>query len=146
MRDEKLQIKLFEKSDISLMREIIEDDEDTRKFMPERLAAWLDDPKNIAFIAVSDGKAVALIEGYSLECLDDRLPRYFIYSVDVLPAYRGQGVGKSLLAFVLEYTSGGRFSESFVISDRGNIPACRLYEGLGGKNDYEDEVVFVWNY
>ena len=35
------------------------------------------------------------------------------------------------------------FSECFVITDKGNKRACRVYEKAGGKNDFEDEIVYV---
>ena len=127
-----------------MMKEIIEDD--GRAFIPDKLAGWLDNPGNLAFAAILDGKVVGLIEGYSLQCVDDCGPRYFIYSVGVLPEYRNRKTGARLLTFTLDYTRKNGFSESFVPTDRGNIPACRLYEGRGGKNDYENEVIFVWDY
>ena len=34
----------------------------------------------------------------------------------------------------------------FVITDKGNPRACHVYEKLGGKNDYEDEIVYVYDY
>ena len=31
----------------------------------------------------------------------------------------------------------------FLITDKGNPRACHVYEKLGGKNDYKDEIVYV---
>ncbi len=30
-------------------------------------------------------------------------------------------------------------------TDKGNPRACHVYEKLGGKNDYEDEICYVFN-
>ena len=30
--------------------------------------------------------------------------------------------------------------------DKGNPRACHVYEKLGGKNDYKDEIVYVYDY
>ena len=37
-------------------------------------------------------------------------------------------------------------SEMFLITDKGNPRACHVYEKLGGKNDYKDEIVYVYDY
>lgn len=34
----------------------------------------------------------------------------------------------------------------FVITDKGNDRACHIYEKLGGINDIEDEIVYVYDY
>ena len=34
----------------------------------------------------------------------------------------------------------------FLITDKGNPRACHVYEKLGGKNDYKDEIVYVYDY
>ena len=31
-------------------------------------------------------------------------------------------------------------------TDKGNPRACHVYEKLGGKNDYKDEIVYVYDY
>lgn len=139
-----IKYKLLEKSDIILMREIIE--EDGMSYMPKLLEKWLDNPNNIGFVAIADEKVVALIHGYTLERFDSKKPMYFIYSVGTLLTYRRRGIANSLLKFVLDYTKEKGFSESFVPSDYGNIAACKLYQGLGGKSHYKDEVVFVYDY
>ena len=32
------------------------------------------------------------------------------------------------------------------ITDKGNPRACHVYEKIGGKNDYKDEIVYVYDY
>lgn len=36
--------------------------------------------------------------------------------------------------------------EMFVMTDKGNPRACHVYEKIGGKNDYEDEICYVINF
>lgn len=37
-------------------------------------------------------------------------------------------------------------NEMLLITDKGNPRACHVYEKLGGKNDYKDEIVYVYDY
>ena len=46
----------------------------------------------------------------------------------------------------MEYSKEIGCSEMFLITDKGNPRACHVYEKLGGKNDYKDEIVYVYDY
>ncbi|WP_434964073.1 hypothetical protein [Glaesserella parasuis] len=48
--------------------------------------------------------------------------------------------------FIKEYSKEIGCSEMFLITDKGNPRACHVYEKLGGKNDYKDEIVYVYDY
>ncbi|MEG1009680.1 MAG: GNAT family N-acetyltransferase, partial [Clostridia bacterium] len=47
---------------------------------------------------------------------------------------------------IKEYSKEIGCSEMFLITDKGNPRACHVYEKLGGKNDYKDEIVYVYDY
>ncbi len=64
----------------------------------------------------------------------------------MLPYYQNNGYGSKLLEFIIDYSKKIRCSEMFVITDMGNPRACHIYEKLGGKNEYENEVVYVYDY
>ena len=51
-----------------------------------------------------------------------------------------------LCKFIKEYSKEIGCSEMFLITDKGNPRACHVYEKLGGKNDYKDEIVYVYDY
>lgn len=108
----------------------------------ERLASFLAEPHNLAFTAEYNGEVAGFIYGYSLMSLDSE-PQLFVYSVDVFDEFQNAGIGSKLFQFVVDYSRENGFSECFVITDRGNKRACRIYEKAGGKNDYEDEIVYV---
>ncbi|MGP0426275.1 GNAT family N-acetyltransferase [Streptococcus pneumoniae] len=57
-----------------------------------------------------------------------------------------KGYGSKLLSFIKEYSKEIGCSEMFLITDKGNPRACHVYEKLGGKNDYKDEIVYVYDY
>jgi len=107
-----------------------------------RLKNFLEYPQNLAFIAKYNDEVCGFIYGYSLMALD-AAPQLFVYSVDVFSDYQNKGVGSKLFQYVVDYSRDNGFSECFVITDKGNKRACRIYEKAGGKNDYDDEIVYV---
>ena len=107
-----------------------------------RLKSFLEYPQNLAFIAKFNGEVCVFIYGYSLMALD-AAPQLFIYSVDVFENYQNKGIGSKLFQYVVDYSRLNSFSECFVITDKGNKMACRIYEKAVGKNDFEDEIVYV---
>lgn len=107
-----------------------------------RLKEYLKYPQNLAFAAEYDGEQAGFVYGYSLMSLDSN-PQLFVYSVDVLPRLQNMGIGSKLFRFVVDYSRENGYSECFVITDKGNKRACRIYEKAGGKNDFEDEIVYV---
>ena len=114
----------------------------------EQLKIFLTYPQNLGFIALYHNEIIGFIYGYSLTSLDgdlitDKRPQLFIYSVDILPEFQGLGVGTKLFQYVVDYSKTNNFSECFVITDKGNKAACKVYEKAGGKNDYENEIVYV---
>lgn len=51
-----------------------------------------------------------------------------IHTIGVDPAYQGQGIGKRMLADLLEYAAGGAV---FLEVRTDNVPAIRMYESFG---------------
>jgi len=107
-----------------------------------RLNDFLEYPHNLAFIAKYQNEVCGFIYGYSLMALD-AAPQLFIYSVDVLSEYQNKGIGSRLFQYIVDYSRENGFSECFVITDKRNKRACRVYEKAGGKNDFDDEIVYV---
>ena len=109
---------------------------------PLRLKDFLKHPQNLAFVAKYNNKITGFIYGYSLMSLDSD-PQLFVYSVEVLTGFQNMGIGSKLFQYVVDFSRENGFSECYVITDKGNKRACRIYEKAGGKNDYEDEIVYV---
>jgi len=131
--------KLLAKKDVSQMNDVLEELE----IEPTGLISFLQHSQNLGFIAQYHDKIIGFIYGYSLMSLDNRAPQLLIYSVDVLTEFQNSGIGSKLFQYVVDYSKENGFSECFVITDKGNKRACRIYEKAGGKNDFEDEIVYV---
>jgi len=137
------EIKLLTEEDIHLMEDVLEDDD--MVFELNKLKKYLSFPQNKGFIVKVDGKIVGFAYCYDLMHPDNKVA-LFLYSIGMLPDYQNKGLGTKLLEYIKQYAVDNHYFEMFVITDRGNPRACHVYEKLGGINDYEDEVVYVYNF
>ena len=100
-------------------------------YRPERIGAFLSEKQNIAFTAKLDGHIIGLIYGYALIRFDEKAPQFFIYSVDIAPAYQGKGYGSDFIKYAVDWAGEQGFGESFVLTDKTNDRACHIYEKAG---------------
>ena len=141
MNSNEIQCELLTKENSKIMKTVMEE----LDIDPLRLRDFLEQPQNLAFIAKCNNEVTAFIYGYSLMSLNSN-PQLFIYSVEVVSKFQNMGIGSKLFQYVVDYSRENGFSECYVITDKGNKRACRIYEKAGGKNDYEDEIVYVINH
>ena len=135
--------KLLEESDLELMEDVLKDD--NMIFNKDFLNNFLKDKNAYGFIAKEDNNIVGFAYAYTLLRPDGKT-MFYLHSIVILPNYQNKGYGTKLMQFIKDYSIKMNCSEMFVITDKGNSSACHVYEKLGGKNDYEDEVVYVYDY
>ena len=63
----------------------------------------------------------------------------------VAPTHQGQGIGKAMLREMLALAKELGCSEAWVLTDRDNAPAMRLYAGAGGEAAPQDAVMFEFD-
>jgi len=120
-----LTFERLKEEDISQINEIIEwwtecNHEQIRKFLSEK--------QNIAHVAKLDSKVIGLIYSYSLTCFDCDEPQFFIYSVDIHEKYQNKGYGSQFVKYVVDWARDNGFCESFVLTNKSNPRACKVYE------------------
>lgn len=138
-----MEYKLLERNDITLMADVLKDD--NMIVNKDYLENFVDDENAYGFIAKEENKIVGFAYAYTLLRPDGKT-MFYLHSIGMLPNYQNNGYGSKLLEFIKNYSMKLGCSEMFVITDKGNKRACHVYEKLGGKNDYEDEVVYVYDY
>ena len=138
-----MEYKLLERNDIRLMADVLKDD--NMIVNKDYLENFVDDKNAYGFIAKEENKIVGFAYAYTLLRPDGKT-MFYLHSIGMLPNYQNNGYGSKLLEFIKNYSMKLGCSEMFVITDKGNQRACHVYEKLGGKNDYEDEVVYVYDY
>ena len=139
----KLEIRMLTKKDIDLIQEVLEND--NMIFNAESLNRFIDSDNCFGFIAKSDNKIVGFAYAYSLLRPDGK-SMFYLHSIGILPGYQDKGLGTKLMGYIIDYAKDNNYSECFVITDKGNPRACHIYDKLGGKNDYKDEVVYVYDF
>ncbi len=138
-----MEYKVLEYNELDLMEKIL--NEDNMIFNSVFLKNFINNENAYGFVAKDEGNIIGFAYGYSLLRPDGRT-MFYVHSIGILSAYQDKGYGTSLLSFIKDYSAKMGCSEMFIITDKGNPRACHVYEKLGGKNDYEDEVVYVFDY
>jgi ribosomal protein S18 acetylase RimI-like enzyme len=67
----------------------------------------------------------------------------YIHSVDIVEEYRNQGHGKLIVSKFIEIANNLGYRNTFLITDKDNVPANKLYSSLGGE-EYSDKVLYIF--
>lgn len=65
-----------------------------------------------------------------------------VNEVAVAPSHRGRGLGKAIVAALLQVGRELGCAQAWVLTDRENSAAMRLYAGSGGQEAPTDQVMF----
>jgi len=104
---------------------------------------FLDDPRHHLAVAIDDALVVGFASGVHYVHPDKPCPELWINEVGVADAYQGRGIGKLLMQALLDRARGLGCREAWVLTDRDNAPAVRLYESAGGTAT-RDHVMFTF--
>jgi aminoglycoside 6'-N-acetyltransferase I len=103
---------------------------------------FLADPRHHLAVAV-DGNMVVGFASAVHYVHPDKSPELWINEVGVASTYRNRGLAKQILGALLEVGRQLGCNEAWVLTDRPNTAAMRLYESLGGKGT--DHVMFTFH-
>ena len=95
---------------------------------PQLADAWmlhLEDPQCDAILALKDGVAAALVIVLTIGEIGG------IQDVFVSAAFRGQGIGRTMMSRALEICARSLFKHVFLSVDPDNTPAVNLYRKVG---------------
>ena len=108
---------------------------------PRRTAEFLADPRHHLAVAVEDGRVVGFASAVHY-VHPDKPAELWINEVGVAATHRGRGLGKDLLRALLAVGRQLGCREAWVLTDRSNAAAMRLYAGVGGVEAPKDQVMF----
>jgi ribosomal protein S18 acetylase RimI-like enzyme len=109
---------------------------------PRTTNTFLGDPRHHLAIAVDEGMVVGFVSAVHYVHPDKPCPEFWINEVGVAPTHQGSGLGSDLLRSMLEEGRRNGCDEAWVLTDRSNIPAMRLYSSGGGTQS--DQVMFTF--
>src|ERR1700730_12625039 len=104
-------------------------------------AEFLADPRHHLAVAI-EGELVVGFASAVHYVHPDKPPELWINEVGVAPTHQNRGLGKSLLGKLFEIGREAGCSQAWVLTDRLNTPAMRLYAASGGTEAREDQVMF----
>ncbi len=142
MMPESLSIRIVQQDNASLLDQV-DDEVFDHAVQPALLEAFLASQSHAMVVAVLDDRVVGMATGVSYVHPDKPLAM-FINEVGVSPRMQGKGIGKRLVTALLDEARRRGCSEAWVATEVGNRPARALYESLGGVEDSEHAVVYVY--
>ena len=105
-------------------------------------AKFLADPRHHIAVAIAAGVVVGFASGVHYFHPDKPVPELFVNEVGVAPTHQGKGLGKSILRCLLDHARALGCGQAWVLTDRGNPRALRLYAACGGQEAPCDQVMF----
>ena len=134
-----VEIRILAAGDAAVLENVAADVFD-RGVDAARTAEFLADPRHHLAVAIDEAGVVVGFASAVHYMHPDKPPELWINEVGVAASHRDRGVGKRLLAALFERARTLGCGEAWVLTDRANEPAVRLYQSLGGAA--RDQVMF----
>ena len=103
----------------------------------KRLDVFFKKPGNEFYVAEAESGKMA---GYVWLGVSERpfsgLKTGWIYDIEVLPAFRGKGIGEALMRHALKVSRAKGFAQTGLMVNQKNSVAWSLYEKLGFQTEY----------
>ena len=112
---------------------------------PAVAEAFLADPRHHIAVAIEDGAVIGFASRVHYFHPDKPAPELFVNEVAVSPAHRQRGAAGAVLQALLDEGRRHGCTEAWVLTDRTNQPAMRLYSGGGGREAPADQVMFSFD-
>jgi len=109
----------------------------------EATRRFLQHEGNHLLIAYVEGEPAGFVSGTELMHPDHAWPELFLNELGVVPAYRGRGIARALVAALWELARRWGCRGMWVLTDEENAPAMRVYAAAGGERR-ADSVMFQW--
>ena len=141
LRLDDMKSELLAESNYALLLDFI-DDVNT-KYDETVLKAFLNEKNAYGYIAVDDGKAIGFAYGYVLNEPDGR-KTFYLHAIDIMTGYQNLGYGTELVRFVYAHSKSLGCRKMFLMTNTGNVSACRCYEKAGGISAAADVVMYEY--
>jgi aminoglycoside 6'-N-acetyltransferase I len=111
---------------------------------PIRADEFLADPRHHLAVAIEDGWVVGFVTAVHYVHPDKLRPELWINEVSVAATHQRRGLGTRLLRSVFDIARSLGCVEAWVLTDRANTAAMRLYSTAGTTEEPTDHVMFTF--
>ena len=105
-------------------------------------AEFFADARHHLVVALDEGVVVAMASAVHY-VHPDKPPQLWINEVGVAASHQGQGIGRRVLDRLVRLAGDLRCTEAWVLTDRANTIAQRLYEAAGALTPPEDCIMYT---
>jgi aminoglycoside 3-N-acetyltransferase I len=109
------------------------------------LQSLLSKPHFLVVVAMNGNEVVGGLAAYELEKFEQDRREIYIYDLAVSESHRRKGIATRLINELRHIAKQRKAYVVFVQADQGDIPAIRLYESLGIKEDVHHFDIAVVN-
>ena len=110
---------------------------------PELTSEFLNDPRHHLVVGIDEGVVVGMASGVHY-VHPDKPAQLFINEVGVSSSYRARGIGRALVERLVRLAEELGCTEAWVLTDRDNEAACRMYEAAGAGAPPDDCVMYTF--
>ena len=137
------EIRLLGPADLDVLESVAPDVFDD-PIDPRAADEFLKDPRHHIAVAIDNGVVVGFASAVHYTHPDKPAPELWINEVGVAPTHQGLGIGKAILAKLLDHARALGCVEAWVLTGRINQAAMRLYAASGGIEAPTDSVLFTF--
>jgi aminoglycoside 6'-N-acetyltransferase I len=112
---------------------------------PRVTTEFLNDPRHHLVAAIDRGVVVGFASAVHYVHPDKSSPEMWINEVGVAATHRGRGVASAILQRLLDVARAIGCVEAWVLTDRTNEAALRLYKSSGGIEASGDQVMLTFH-
>ena len=138
-----MQIRRLDRHEARLAEEVIRGFKGSSR-SPGSLQGFLGNPANYLLVAEAEGEVSGFLMAYRLERADREASQMFVYEIGVAAPWRGQGLATALVEGITALARAEGMFEAFVLTNRSNEPARRLYARTGGIVEDDSAMLFVY--
>lgn len=108
----------------------------------QRTQEFLADPRHHLVVALDGDLVVGFVSAVHYVHPDKPQPELWINEVGTAETHRGRGLGKAMMAAMLDVARRLGCAEAWVLTERDNVAALKLYTACGGEEAAPETVMF----
>ena len=138
-----VQIRRLDRNEAGLAEEVVRGFKGSSRSSGS-LQGFLGNAANYLLVAEAEGEVGGFLMAYRLERADREASQMFVYEIGVAAPWRGQGLATALVEGITALARAEGMFEAFVLTNRDNEPARRLYTRTGAIVEDDSAVLFVY--